>query len=167
MNAVPKISRLKSETRFPTSRPNSKASKKIPIIGSLAARSGLDKRTSHARRADSSFGVRAALNVSGNKALVLFQKIEPSNCLAFRTICRELLLKQAGNKFMKVFRVVCTFRPIGTIKLPERQINGSSYMSCDLNQLLAAIGTNYLPQVQTKPSNLASPLCLRFVFWNH
>jgi hypothetical protein len=47
---------------------------------------------------------------------------------------------------------------IGTIKLPERQIIGSSYTICDLNQLLAAIGTNYLPQVQTKPSNLASPL---------
>ena len=31
--------------------------------------------------------------------------------------------KDSGYQFTKVFRVVCTFRPIGTIKLPERQIN--------------------------------------------
>jgi len=52
---------------------------------------------------------------------------------------------------------------IGTSKLPERQINGSGDMvaaaaACDLKQLLAAIGTNYLPQVQTQWSNFTSPL---------
>ncbi len=40
-------------------------------------------------------------------------------------------------------------------------------ISCDLKQFIAAIGTYYLPQVQTKPRDFASPSCLRFVFWNH
>ena len=39
--------------------------------------------------------------------------------------------------------------------------------TCDLNQFLAAIGSNYLPQVQSKPRDFASPPCLRFVFWKH
>jgi hypothetical protein len=38
---------------------------------------------------------------------------------------------------------------------------------CDLNQFLAATGSNYLPQVQSKPRDFTSPPCLRFVFWNH
>ena len=38
---------------------------------------------------------------------------------------------------------------------------------CDLNQFLAATGSNYLPQVQTKSRDFASPPCLRLVFWNH
>jgi hypothetical protein len=37
-------------------------------------------------------------------------------------------------------------------------------VSCDLNQLLAAIGTNYLPQVQRKPGDFVSRPCLRFLF---
>jgi hypothetical protein len=33
--------------------------------------------------------------------------------------------------------------------------------SCDLKQFVAAIGTNYLPQVQSRLRNFTSPLCLR------
>jgi hypothetical protein len=38
---------------------------------------------------------------------------------------------------------------------------------CELKQLLAAAGSNYLPQVQTKSRDFASPPCLRLVFWNY
>jgi hypothetical protein len=64
--------------------------------------------------------------------------LEPIICRAFLEpiSCRDLLLKMADNNLRRNFRVVCTFREIGTnklpgaigtIKLPERQINGSSY----------------------------------------
>ena len=70
--------------------------------------------------------------VSGNKVLVLFQKMEP---LSFR----ELLLKEAGNTFTREFRLVVLFEKLEPLisggywnhKLPERQINGSSYMTDD------------------------------------
>ena len=53
---------------------------------------------------------------------------------------------------------------IGTNKLPARQINGSSYNSCNLNQFFVAIGTNYLPQVRTKLRNCVSPPLSRSLY---
>src|SRR5712671_4964183 len=53
---------------------------------------------------------------------------------------------------------------IGTISCRLPPTHASSRTTCDLNQFLAAIGSNYLPQVQTKPRDFASPPCLRFVF---
>jgi hypothetical protein len=72
------------------------------------------------------------------------------------------------------FRRVCTFpkfgtnklpEAIGTIKLPEQQINGSSYTICDLKQFFAAIGSYYLPQVQNNRAILVLDLPLVAEFW--
>jgi hypothetical protein len=42
-----------------------------------------------------------------------------------------------------------------------------SSSSCNLKQLLAAIGTNYLPQVHKTPAISSLNLPHLIVFWNH
>jgi hypothetical protein len=74
------------------------------------------------------------------KILVLFEKMEPINCRAFwePISCRERRLKLAGNNLRRNLGGSLYFSEnwnqliagsIGTNKLPERQINGSSYTS--------------------------------------
>src|SRR6267142_1346285 len=55
---------------------------------------------------------------------------------------------------------------IGTNKLPEPQIIGSSYSRCDLNQFLAATGSNYLPQVYRNRAISNSNFSPNSAFWN-
>jgi hypothetical protein len=73
-----------------------------------------------------------------------------------------------AKKWPQVIGTIKLPDAIGTNKLPERQFNASSHTDdCDLKQFFAAAGSNYLPQVQSKPIDFASPTCLGFVFWKH
>src|SRR6185295_9631665 len=88
------------------------------------------------------------------------RKNEPLNCRAFwePLSCRECVLRTAG-KIYEGIRVVCTF--LKNWKKLE-PINCGGYW----NQLLAAIGTNYLPQVHKNPAISRPNLPRRIVFWN-